>query len=431
MESIWMELVLIAMAILANGFFAGSEIALVSARPSRLGQLREQKVRGADIALALKERPETFLATIQIAITLVGVLASAVGGAAAVAVLTPLLIESGVPAAWARTLALGAVIVVITYFSLIVGELVPKAIALRNPERLAAFVARPILWISRLSAVPVRILTASTRAVLRLLGLGRFQESPFVSEEEVRYLVTEGAAKGIFEAVEQELVHNVFEFADTTVREVMVPRVDIQALDVDTPPEEVLRAATEIGHSRIPVYRESIEHPVGVVIIKDLLRCAALGQPPVLRALMHPPLFVPETARISALLAEFQRTKQNLAMVVDEYGGVAGLVTVEDVLEEIVGELREERESVSPLLSPLPDGSYVVDGAAPIWEVREALGLPATESPQYNTVAGFIIHALGTIPRPGASLVAGGYRWTVVDVEGPRVTRVKIEREPR
>ena len=275
MESIWVELVLIAVAILANGFFAGSEIALVSARPSRLGQLREQGVRGAETALALRERPETFLATIQIAITLVGVLASAVGGAAAVAVLTPWLVEYGVSEAWARTLALGAVILVITYCSLIIGELVPKAVALRNPERIAGVVARPISWLSRLSAAPVRLLTASTRAVLRLLGLGRFQESPFVSEEEVRYLVTEGAAKGIFEPVERELVQNVFEFADTTVREVMVPRVDIQALDVETPPDDVLRAATEIGHSRIPVYRESIEHPVGVVVIKDLLRAAA------------------------------------------------------------------------------------------------------------------------------------------------------------
>jgi putative hemolysin len=346
-------------------------------------------------------------------------------------VLAPLLVEAGVAEAWARPLALGAVIVVITYCSLILGELAPKAIALRNPERIAAFVARPILWLSRLSALPVRALTASTRAVVRLLGFGRSAESPFVSEEEVRYLVTEGAAKGIFEPVERELVQNVFEFADTTVREVMVPRVDIRALDVDTPPADVLRAATAIGHSRIPVYRESIEHPVGVVIIKDLLRSAALGEAPSLPALMHPPLFVPETARISALLAEFQRTRQNLAMVVDEYGGVAGLVTVEDVLEEIVGELREERESVSPLLSPLPGGAWVTDGAAPAWEVREALGLPPDESPAYNTVAGFVIHALGAIPRPGASVVADGFRWTVVDVEGPRVTRVKIERESR
>jgi putative hemolysin len=431
MESIWVELVLIVVAILANGFFAGSEIALVSARASRLGQLRQAGVRGAATALTLKERPETFLATIQIAITLVGVLASAVGGATAVAVLTPFLVESGVSPAWARSLALGIVIVLITYTSLILGELTPKAIALRDPERIAAFVARPILWVSRLSGALVRLLTASTRGVLRLLGLGQFRASPFVSEEEVRYLVTEGAAKGIFEPVEQELVHNVFEFADTTVREIMVPRVDVRALDVETPAEEVLRAATAIGHSRIPVYRESIEHPVGVVVIKDLLRCAALGEAPALRALAHPPLFVPEAARISALLTEFQRTRQNLAMVVDEYGGVAGLVTVEDVLEEIVGELREERESVSPLLSPLPDGSYVVDAAAPIWEVREALGLPVAESPQYNTLAGYIIYALGTIPRPGASLVADGHRWTVVDVEGPRVTRVKIEREPR
>jgi putative hemolysin len=344
METIWIELVLIAVAILANGFFAGSEIAAVSARISRLAQLRQEATAGAAKAMSLKENPERFLATIQIAITAVGTLASAVGGATAIEALTPWLTGLGLPRAedWAEPVALGIVILAITYGSLVVGELVPKAVALRNPERTACLVAPVISWLSRVSAVLVRALTMSTSAVLRVLGQGRMYESPFISEEEVRYLVREGAAKGIFEQVEEELVHNVFGFADTTVREIMTPRPHIQGLDIATPAAEVLRKAAEIGHSRIPVYRDTEDQPVGIVLLKDLLRAVAEGTPPSLAALTRQPFFVPETARISFLLREFQRHRQNLALVVDEYGGVVGLVTVEDVLEEIVGEIREE-----------------------------------------------------------------------------------------
>ena len=260
METIWLELVLIAVAILANGFFAGSEIALVSSRISRLAQLRQEATTGAAKAMSLKERPERFLATIQIAITAVGTLASAVGGAAAVEALTPWLAGLGLPGAkeWAGPVALGIVVLLITYVSLVIGELAPKAVALRNPERIACLVAPAVFWLSRISSAVVRALTASTNAVLRVLGQGTAQESPFTSEEEVRYLVRQGAAKGIFEKVEEELVHNVFEFADTTVREIMTPRPHIQGLDMATPAEEVLRRAVAIGHSRIPVYRDSV-----------------------------------------------------------------------------------------------------------------------------------------------------------------------------
>ncbi|MBI2156505.1 MAG: HlyC/CorC family transporter [Candidatus Rokubacteria bacterium] len=434
METIWLELVLIAVAILANGFFAGSEIALVSSRISRLAQLRQEATTGAAKAMNLKERPETFLATIQIAITAVGTLASAVGGATAIEALTPWLAGLGLPGAkeWAEPVALGIVVLLITYVSLVIGELAPKAVALRNPERIACLVAPAIFWLSRISSSMVRALTASTNAVLRVLGQGTAQASPFISEEEVRYLVREGAAKGIFEKLEEELVHNVFEFADTTVREIMTPRPHIQGLDIATPAEEVLQRAVAIGHSRIPVYRDSVEQAVGIIVIKDLLRAAAQGAPFSLPDLLRPPLFIPETARISFLLREFQRYHQNLALVVDEYGGVVGLVTLEDVLEEIVGEIREEGEAgAPPFAHRLPDGSYVLDGFAPIRDVRAQLALPVAESSDYHTVAGFLIHSLGVIPMPGASVAGGGYRWTVVDMEGPRITKVKVEREAR
>lgn len=266
-------------------------------------------------------------------------------------------------ATWAEPVALGLVIVVITYFSLVVGELTPKALALRDPDRIACAVARPVMWLRRLSSGVVRILTVSTRGVLRMLGLGLAQESPFISEHEVRYLVQQGAAKGIFDRAEEALVHNIFEFGDTTVREIMVLRPRILGLDVRTPPEDVLKKAVEIGRSRILVYSESIDRPVGVIVIRDLLRCAAFGQPPILAQLMHDPLFVPETARVSMVLGELQRSGQHLAVVVDEYGGVVGLMTIEDVLEEIVGDIREGREVADlPSVTKLPDGSYVMEG---------------------------------------------------------------------
>jgi CBS domain containing-hemolysin-like protein len=216
------------------------------------------------------------------------------------------------------------------------------------------------------------------------------------------------------------------------VREIMTPRPHIQGLAMATPPEEVLRRAVVIGHSRIPVYRDSMEQPVGIIVIKDLLRAAAQGAPFSLPDLLRPPLFIPETSRISVLLREFQRHHQSLALVVDEHGSVVGLVTLEDMLEEIVGEIRGEGEvETPPFAQRLPDGSYVLDGFAPIRDVRTRLALPVEESSDYQTVAGFLIHSLGAIPKPGASIAGGGYRWTVVDMEGPKITKVKVEREPR
>ncbi|HEU5320770.1 MAG TPA: hemolysin family protein, partial [Methylomirabilota bacterium] len=380
-------------------------------------------------ALALKERPEVFLATIQIAITLVGTLASAVGGAAAVEALTPWLATLGAGAA-AQPLALGLVIVAITFAALVLGELTPKAVALRRPDRIACAVARPIAALSRGAGPLVRLLTVSTNALLGLLGQRGGPEAPPVSVDEIRQLLREGTAHGVFEKVEEELVANVFEFADTTVREVMIARPDVRGLDVDTPPDEVLPRAADIGHSRLPVYRGSIEHPVGVVLIKDLLRAVATGGPLALGALARPALYVPETARVSALLAEFQRSRQNLALVVDEYGVVIGLVTVEDVVEEIVGEIRDEHERAGPAdITRLPDGSWLVDGRTPVWRLREALGIPVEDSPDYTTAAGLVLATLGSVPTPGVTLTFGGHRWTVVDMEGPRIVKLKLDPE--
>jgi putative hemolysin len=428
MDSLSIELVLIAIGILANGLFAGSEIALVSSRPSRLAELRHGAVRGAAAAVKLKRTPETFLATIQIAITAVGTLTSVVGGATAVEALSPWLASAGLGAA-AHTVALGIVILVITYASLVVGELTPKAIALRDPERFAGLVAPMIAVISRVSSPIVRVLSVSTNLVLRLLGVGPAQDSPFVSEEEVRYLVREGARQGIFEKVEEELVHNVFEFADTTVREIMTPRPQITGLDVATPPEAVLAKAVAIGRSRMPVYEGSIEATLGVLTLRDLLGAVARGDALHLRSLLRPALFVPETIPITDLLRQLHQNRRELALVVDEYGGVVGLVTVEDVVDEIVGEIRADAGHAAELFTRLPDGSVVVDGMTPIDEVRRHLSIRLPQSHDYTTVAGLLLATMNAVPARGASVVIAGRRWTVLEMEGPRIRRVSVRPE--
>ena len=433
MESVWIEVVLIAVAIVANGFFSGSEIALVSARPSRLAQLRDERVPGAERALLLKRDPDTFLATVQIAITLVGTLASALGGATAVGALTPWIAELPVPGAarWAEAIALGAVIVVITFASLVIGELTPKALALRNPERVACMVAPVLHLLSRLTAGPNRLLTLSTRAVLTVLGQRDAGQPPPVSEEEVKYLVREGVTHGVFEHHESELVQRIFDFTDTPVRSVMIPRPNIRGLDMATPTDQLLRVAAEQKRSRLPVFRGSIDEVVGFVTIEDLFGAVARGDVPPLERLIRPCLFVPPMMPVGVLLREFQRRHASLALVVDEFGQIMGLITMEDVLEEIVGEIRDEGEGPGlPFASRLPDGSYVIDATATIRDLREQVGIPLEDSAHYQTLAGFLLYRLGTVPRPGTSLRELNYVFTVVETDGPRILKVKAQALP-
>jgi len=309
----------------------------------------------------------------------------------------------------------------------VLGELVPKAIALRNPERFAALAARPIQWLSRVAGGAVRLLTASTNVLLGVAGISSKPESVFVSEEDVRYLVREGAARGIFEKVEHELVENVFRFTDTTVRELMVPRMNIQGLEVTTPPEDVLARAAAIGHLWMPVYRGSLENTLGVVSIKDLLKAFVAGHPLELSQLAREPLFVPESADVSRLLRELQRNRQHLAIVVDEYGGIAGLVTVDDAVGRIVGEIRESGRADASIVR-LPDGAMVIDGTTRVEELVHNLGIPIEMSSEYTTVAGFILTSLNALPAVGATLTRHGYRWTVLQMDGARIAKVKIER---
>lgn len=433
-DKLWGEIVLIGLAMLLYGIFGGTEVALRSAQKSRLQQWKEEGRRGAAAAALMREAPEPFLSTMQIAMTGVGVFAAVLAGAVAVQEVAPRLVAWWpLPhlAAWAYPLALALVIGVLTYTTLVVGQMAPKAMALQHPERLLCWLARPLSMLTRVCGVVRTVLAASLAVVWWLLGQRHPPESgsiAAITEEEVTTIMREGAERGIFEAVEHELIQGVFEFTDTAAREIMVPRVDIQALEVTTPAPDIMRKLSDIGHSRVPVYSGNLDHIVGVLYFKDLLRAMGEGHAWDLGSLLHPPLFVPETVQISLLLRTLQQRHLNMAVVVDEHGGVAGLVTIEDLLEQLVGEIRDEGEPEADAeIVHLPDGSLAIQGSVPLRELRERLALPVEESSDYHTLAGLLLARLGHVPQGGETVVEQGYTFTVVDMDGPRIVRVKVE----
>jgi len=432
-QGLWLEAVFVGALILLNGFFAGAEIALISARRSRIQQLAAEGDGRAQRVAALQEDPDRFLATVQVGVTFVATLASAVGGAAAVRVLSPLIRQipvAGLRAA-AEPIALAAVVVVLAYAMLIVGELVPKSLALRHAVPLAMWVAGPIDRLARLTSLLVRFLTASNRFVLRLLGQKGAEERAFVSEEEVKHMLREGRAQGVFDQTEQELIHSVFEFTEASVKEVMIPKPRIQAIDIETPMEQVLAYIIETGKSRYPVYRNTLDEVLGILYDKDLFRLLAEKKPIVLTEILRPAFFAPETTQVSRLLKQMQKRRMPMALVVDEYGGVEGLVTFEDLIEEIVGEIRDEADREPQPVERLRDGSYLVDASISIRDLAEQHDLTFPESPEYETLAGFILAQLQRIPRGGEIVTQRDWRLTIVDMDGRRIARVKVERRGR
>jgi putative hemolysin len=431
--SLWLEATLIGFLILVNGFFAAAEIALVSARRSRIQQLRASGDPRARRVAALQEDPDRYLATVQIGVTLVGTLASAVGGAAAIRVLSPLLRQ--IPLPWlqvaAEPVALAVVVLVISYATLILGELSPKSLGLRHAVGLALGVAGLIDWLARATSPLIRLLTASNRCVLRFVGQKDSGERAFVSEEEVKHMIREGRAQGVFDQTEQELISSVFEFTEATVKEVMIPRPRIQAIEIDTPVDQLLAFIVETGKSRYPIYRRTLDDVVGILYDKDLFRLLAERKPIVLREVLRPAFFAPETAQVSRLLKLLQRRRMPLALVVDEYGVVEGLVTMEDLIEEIVGEIRDETDREEQPVQRLRDGSYLADASITIDDLAEQHHLVFPESSEYETLAGFLLAQLQRLPRRGEGVNFGDWRLTIMDLDGRRIARVKIERRDR
>ncbi|MCH8054554.1 MAG: HlyC/CorC family transporter [Deltaproteobacteria bacterium] len=429
-ESFWLEALVIFFLILANGFFAASEIALIATRKTRIDTLLEKGVRSAAAVARLKNDPDRFLATVQIGVTLMGTLASAIGGAAAIAYLKPLIQALPLPLAveWGQSIAILLVVLPIAYFSLVLGELVPKSLALRFSEQIAFMVAPPIDFFSRLISSLVKLLTVSSNAVLWIFGGKNGEGASFVSVEEVKSLIREGAATGIFDETEKELIHSVFEFVDTPVKAVMVPRTEIHALDITASSDEVLKSFVESGFSRIPVCEGEMDRVIGVLYNKDIFHAIQKKGGFSTRDHLHPPFFVPSSLPISQLLKELQSKRIAMAMVVNEFGEVEGLATLEDLLEEIVGEIRDEydREERGPV-ERLPDGSMVIQGSVLLKDLKSDYGLPFEESADYLTLAGFVLAKLRRIPRGGEKVEHNGYRLTIVDMEGRRIVKVKLE----
>ncbi|MBI5236435.1 MAG: HlyC/CorC family transporter [Deltaproteobacteria bacterium] len=430
-DSLLFEAIVVFILILLNGFFSSAEIAIITAKRSLISKLAKEGNRSAATVTKLKEDPDRFLATVQIGVTVVGTLASVIGGVAAIEALKPFFLAAPFEPArhYAEALSVATVVVIISYATLVLGELAPKSLAMRHAEKIALSSAVPIDLLSRISVVVVKTLTISNRAVLRLLGVKGEEKRAFVSEEELKFFIREGKDTGIFEETEAALLHGVFEFADATVKEVMVSKRVISAIDVEMDPKKALRFISETGFSRYPVYSQTIEKVIGILYNKDVFRAVEHGGPIVISELMRRPYFVPNSIMISKLLREMQRRKMHIAIVIDEHGDVDGLVTIEDLLEEIVGEIEDEYDTgKGGLVEKLKDGAMLIDASASIGDLEDA-GLVIEEEgdEEYNTLAGFMLAKLQRIPRGGEFVIFKEMRFTVVDVELNRIVKVKVE----
>ena len=422
------ELVIVVALILVNAFFAMSELALVSARRARLQTMAESGHRGARAALALAEDPNRLLSTVQVGITLVGIFAGAFGGATLSQPLKQWLETLPVVGPWADSLSFALVVVAITYFSLIVGELVPKRIALNHAESIAARVARPMQTVAAIGAPIVWLLQRSTELVLRLLGVSAVPAQT-VTEEEVKSLIAEGTEAGVFVEAEREMIDGVLRLADRSVRSIMTPRHEVIWVDLEDSPDEIRQTIAASGCSRFPVARGSLDELEGVIQTKDMLDRMLQGWPFDVAETMRPPLVVPDGTPALKLLQTFRGAPIHLAVVVDEYGSVEGLVTPSDILAAIAGEMADLTDDAGGYsIVRRDDGSWLVDAMTPIDEVERLLRLRGlrSEDDDYQTLAGFVLWHLGHLPKVAESFVENGVRYEVIDLDGNRIDKVLI-----
>lgn len=432
-----LEILIILLLIALNGAFSMSELALISARRARLAVLERKRTPGAAIARRLAEDPQRFLPTFQLGITLVASLSGVFGGARLAHRLAGWLEQFPSVAPFAETLSLAAVVLIITYLTMVLGELVPKQMALRRPELIAAGVARPIAWIARVAAPAVWLLGQSSVLMLRLLGLDRsLRES--VTEEELKALLAEGAQVGMLESEERDMIERVLRLADKPVRAIMTPRTDIAWIDRTDPPREISATLKSAPHSRFVVCDGAVDNVVGVVQAKDLLDRILGGGELSLAAALRQPMVIPDTATALDALERLKTNSLGLALVMDEYGSFEGVVTAADVLEAIVGDPADHMETIAPLAEDAPEGeapeaptSLVMDGMMPVDELKSRLDLPDLPAEgSYHTLAGLLLALLRRVPREGDRIVFAGWRFEVLDMDGRRVDHVRISREP-
>jgi putative hemolysin len=428
MSSITFEILIILVLIIANGVFSMSEMAIVSARKVRLQQLANQGDAKARAALKLAESPNHFLSTVQVGISLIGILTGAFGGATIANRLAFYVKFFPLLAPYSEPLSFGIVVLLITYFSLIVGELVPKRLALNNPERIASIVAIPMQALSTIASPMVYFLSASTDFILRLLGITASTE-PQVTEEEIKILIEQGTEAGTFEEAEQDMVERVFRLGDRQVSYLMTPRPDIVWLDLDDPAEENRQKMVDSAYSRYPICQGGLDNVLGVIPVTDLLARSFRGEALDLTVGLRQPVFVPESTRGLKVLELFKQTITHMALVVDEYGVIQGLVTLNDIMSEIVGDVPSTDGQDQPQAVQREDGSWLLDGMLPVEEFLELFGMEEWQSDErgsYQTLGGFVITHLGRIPAATDHFEWQSMRIEVIDMDGNRVDKVLV-----
>ena len=431
MNKIATEILIVILLILANSIFALSEMAIVSARKTRLQQRADDGDKGAQAALALSQEPTRFLSTVQVGITLIGILSGAFGGATIAEEIAAGLNKFVWLAPYGEAIGVGIVVITITYFSLVIGELVPKRIALNNAERIASKVASPMSGLARLTTPIVALLTNSTEIVLRLLRAKPSGE-PTITEDEVKLMIYEGARLGVFEDSEQEIVERVFRLGDRRASSLMTYRTEVVFLDIDDPLVENLNKIAASGHSRFPVCKGSPDEILGIIQVKDLFAQERGGQALDLQAAIQPAVFIPQGMPALELLEHLREQKRHLALIIDEFGGITGLVTITDVLEAIVGDIPTlEDKAKEPAIIQREDGSYLLDGMLSNEELKDLLDLddlPNEADNRYETLGGMVMSEVGRIPTTGDVIEWDGWQFEVVDMDGYRVDKVLTSR---
>ena len=428
-----MDIALLLFLILLNGIFAMSEIAVISSRKSRLQRLAEDGSPGAHSALALHNEPSNFLSTIQVGITSVGILSGAIGETALADPLAAWISQFTLIEPYAKGISLTVVVIGLTYFSVVVGELVPKRLGLLAPEGIASLIARPMNILSRFSKPVVWLLSTSSSLLLRLMGARRKEEPP-VTDDEINVLMGQGAEAGVFHESEQEIVSNVLRLDDQRIGAIMTHRSDIYLVDLDEPEAVIRDRIADSPFERIVVCRDGLDHVIGILRTSDLLKAALAGATLDVEASLRTPLYVPETVSTTQLLESFRQARMQFALIVDEYGELEGLVTLTDVMTAIVGDLpsydsRDEQDVVER-----EDGSWLVDGSVTIERLKSALDiedeLPGEEENTFNTLGGFVMHILGRIPAVADHFESQGLRFEVMDMDRNRVDKMLITRLP-
>ncbi len=431
--TIWLEIVLIIILVFISGFFSASEIAVIAIRKSRIRELAQAGDGRAGFVERLKNNPDKFFAIVQVGMTVTSSAASALGGATAILIIKPLMASIPIPAIQhaSGSISVILVVIVISYLFLVLAELVPKALAIRHSERIALWVGPGTWWSLKILSVIINFLSWSTKACLKLMGISpELRRESVVTEEEVKILLLEGLQHGVFEPSEQQMIHSVFEFADSVARNVMTPRTEIVAVEINDSPELILNVATIEQYSRLPVYVENLDNIKGLIHVRDLLNVFRDKELIIVKDIMRPPLFVPDSKKISEVLKDMQKRKTHMAIVLDEFGGTAGLITLEDIIEEIVGEIQDEYDIEENEIIMRSDGTALVDGLVGADLVCEKFGVERPNG-DFESVAGMIMNVLGHIPALDESAEVSGLKITVIEKDGHRLKRLRVQKLPQ